>query len=283
MEGIRKRRLWCALAASFLGLAGGVQAQIFMGMPDLKQQGFGPALPGDGFAYCGPTAAANVLLWIKDHRMAEVYDRNQQPARVRDRVRTFELKDAVRLVRQLGRYMDTDSKEGTPPKRLVHGLAGYFKDHGLEDCQVRYQGARPVSGKYRALNGPPRIDELRRSVGQGTFALLNLGWYVRQGQDWIRVGGHWVTFTGWQQADGQTRLLVHDPSSRPYWKPSKLGLRLQAVPARKLIDPKDGWALDASGYWRLLGPIERAPGSDYAVLEGVVYIEPGGQRTVARR
>jgi len=253
-----------------------------MGMPDLKQQGFGKLLPRSGFAYCGPTAAANVLLWMDNHRMSEVASEGHSSRLVRERVRTFDVSDAGNLIRTLGQYMETDSKDGTPPKNLVGGLARYLKDQGQSDWCLTYHGIRPVARQFHTRNGPPSISHLRQSVQQGTFALLNVGWYRRQGDTLVRVGGHWVTFAGWQNRGGQTHLVVHDPANRPYWKPSNLLLRLQPLGAGKLRDNKDGWAHEARGFCRLLGPIDRARGSDFAVLEGAVFIEPGGKR-IARR
>ncbi len=258
-----------------------VGAQTYVGMPDLKQQGFGFALPKRGYAYCGPTAVANVLLWMNDHRMEEQYRSNGAPLRVANRERTFEVDDAGRLIRRLGEYMETDIDNGTPPADLVRGLNRYFQENGHRDYAVSYHGIRPLKVGDKRVKGPPSLRELSRTIQDGAFAVLNLGWYKEHNGRLVRIGGHWVTFKGWKKADGKRFLLVHDPASRPYWKPAAIALRLQRIKRGELLDAVDKWSYDAAGFHVLHGPIDRAKGSDYAVLEGVVFIEPHRKGTLA--
>lgn len=256
-------------------------AQTYVGMPDLKQQGFGFALPKQGYAYCGPTAVANVLLWMDDHRMRERYRSHASPLRVANRERTFEVDAAGRLIRRLGEYMNTDVDNGTPPAQLLSGLNRYLQENGHRDCAVSYHGIRPVKRGDKRVKGPPSLRELYRTVKQGSFAVLNLGWYKEINGRLVRIGGHWVTFKGWKHENGKRLLVVHDPANRPYWKPAAIALRLQRIKAGEIMDRVDNWTYNAKGFHVLHGPIARAKGSDYALLEGIVFIEPHRKGTLA--
>lgn len=256
-------------------------AQTYVGMPDLKQQGFGFVLPKRGYAYCGPTAVANVLLWMNDHRMQERYQPNAAPLQVANRERTFEVEEAGRLIRRLGEYMETDIDNGTPPAQLVRGLNRYLKDNGHQHAAVSYHGIRPVLVGDKRVKGPPSISELGQTLKDGGYAVLNLGWYKEDKGRLLRVGGHWVTFKGWQQKNGRRYLVVHDPASRPYWKPAAISLSLQRIKKGQMRDAVDNWTYNAKGFHVLHGPINRAPGSEYAILEGVVFIEPHRKGTLA--
>lgn len=262
-----------------LGLLAGTvatSAQTLTGLPDLKQQGFGFLLPKRGYAYCGPTAVANILLWMQHHRMSEKYSPETASGsrEVVHRKRTFEVETAGRLVKTLGRYMGTNADNGTPPADLVRGMADYLRDHGRQDYQLHYHGIRPVPPAYLEREGPPDVRELIDAVDDRRFAVLNIGWYKRVNGRLARIGGHWVTFAGWESVNGRHHLVVHDPANRPYWEPAAISLRLKKIKRGILFDDVDQWSHDARGFHVLHGPINRLPGSDYALLEGAVFIEP---------
>jgi hypothetical protein len=232
-------------------------------LPDLKQREIdGGTLPAQGEAWCGPTAVANVMLWLEDHGYGDFVAGGSGARR-----------ETV-LVRQLGRFMGTNAVRGTPPVRLVNGLQSYLLSRGCRTFGIFYEGRHILPEPFATAHPRPRLGSLRDLVHGPRFAFLNIGWYRDSGDgNKFRIGGHWVTFAGIITRPDGVWLTVHDPGVESTTATRRV-TQLEEIPAGLLMSGEVGSQVNAKGYYRLVGGLESPfADSDHVVLEGVVYLE----------
>jgi len=235
-------------------------------MPDFFQadKAYG-RLPRGGSAYCGPTAAANALIWLDTNGFGDIH-----PAAAPD------ARDQFELIRALGsaQFMKTDPVKGTGPVGVMKGIERYCRERGYR-AVAEYAGWR--TRMNRVADGPA-IDWMRRGVAGKANLLLNIGWYAaeKEGAVRTRIGGHWITAVACETQGGETWLIIHDPAKRTQ-TPRRDSLK--RCPVKCLLKPlaagttlrkkKDGDTFAGDGLFVLDG-IRLKKGADLAILDGAV-------------
>jgi len=235
-------------------------------MPDYFQaeKAYGE-LPRGGAAYCGPTAAANALIWLDTNGFGSLH-----PAAAPD------ARDEFELIRALGtpKFMSTDPVTGTGPTGVMRGIERYGAECGYR-AAVEYAGWR--TGLNR-VSERPAIEWMRRGVAGTSNLLLNIGWYAneKEGAVRTRIGGHWITAVACETQGNETWLIIHDPAKRSQ-TPRRDSLK--RCPVKCLLKPlaagttlrkkKDGDTFAGDGLFVLDGiPLKK--GADLAILDGAV-------------
>ncbi|MFW6162298.1 MAG: hypothetical protein ACODAJ_05970, partial [Planctomycetota bacterium] len=174
-------------------------------MPDFYQadRAYGP-LPRGGRAYCGPTAAANALVWLDTHGFADLL-----PAAAPGP------QDQLELIRTLGaaKYMHTHPVRGTGPAGIMRGIRHYCSTRGYA-VTTEYAGWRTESCRVAPQ---PAVPWMLRSTMGASSLILNVGWYAADADkavDYTRTGGHYVTVAGYERRDDGIFLHIHDPAKR---------------------------------------------------------------------
>lgn len=224
--------------------------------PDLPQSQ--QSLPGRGGQYCGPVSASNALAWLAGRGYPELLPASQ-----------------LELARTLGspERMNTAKTRGTGPQAMIRGLVGYVQERGYKIEQIDYYGWRKVKGdSVNVEPGHPNAMEIARTLDTNSIGLLNVGWYKQEGDNFRRVGGHWVTLLGADE-DHPATFVVHDPAGR---SPQGTHERVtaQQIETGKLINPRRKSELDAAGAWQLGGElkINTRKGATTSVLDNVVVL-----------
>ncbi len=145
-------------------------AQAPNGMPDFDQRQF-----GDTSAFCGPTAAANCLVWL-------------------DAISSIENPDS--LIRLLSDYFHTDPDSGTLVDSITAGLDSFFAEHSLSLYSSQFEN--PIySDVYDSLG----IDDTLRKP-----AVLLVGLWQNIDDSLFRIGGHYVSVAGAYEDSSWTGL-----------------------------------------------------------------------------
>ncbi|HNT05629.1 MAG TPA: hypothetical protein PKJ21_05580 [Anaerolineae bacterium] len=137
-------------------------------------------LPGEvAWTYSGPAASADAVWWLDskaEYELGRKYElvTNYGPWYDHDQ------KNAPPLIEDLARKAQTDSG-GTDVEELYSGLEAYIRAQGLEG-QVAVEKVRGPSFRWA-------FEDLQN---HDTFMVLLLGFWQRNGDEWVRVGGHWV-------------------------------------------------------------------------------------------
>src|SRR5690606_2105867 len=116
-----------AAALALAAAAGGAGAQCTvyrLGMPDFDQQR--AAFPGDGGAYCVPTATANALAYLSNHGFPATFGGPKDWSRT-DAAMYAYTTDRIKLLATL---MDTDPVTGTGGGKWLWGVSIYLAAHG---------------------------------------------------------------------------------------------------------------------------------------------------------
>jgi len=167
--------------------------------PDYEQVRVGlPATDSGtpGGAYCGPTAAADLMQWLDDNGYPEIDFPDATPD------------DITMEIFQIGLYLDTHPDNGTTPEDFVSGLQDYLDDAGLGDrFEVSYVGRNMGSAVEQGLGHVFATIDLLLNVGN--YAIARVGWYELSGN---RCGGHYVAVTGYDFAAGDFTARFRDPS-----------------------------------------------------------------------
>jgi len=172
------------LVAAGSGLVGcaspGRYVEKLKSMPDFFQadKAYG-RLPRNGGAYCGPTAAANAIVWLDTRGFP-----NLLPAATPGPKEQFE------LIRTLGtpEYMKTNPTKGTGPTGIMNGVRRYCAEKGYV-AATAYAGWRTRSCRVAER---PTIPWMLRAVRGTSSLLVNVGWYAAaddEGVAYTRTGG----------------------------------------------------------------------------------------------
>jgi hypothetical protein len=139
------------------------------GMPDVSQK------QKSWSAYCGPVAMGNCLEW-------------------------FGVTDSLpwtvtSLIDTMAAYIQTESS-GTEVQNIQNGLENFFSN---------YQ----INWIYLSTWQMPDFRAVQESLEVGQNIVLLLGFWWRDGQDWWREGGHFVTMAGVEP--DSLRIAISDP------------------------------------------------------------------------
>ncbi len=188
------RRLLVVTAITLLPACDSDGEIIMADVPDLTQTLVAGSAHNDGQMYCAPVAVSNSLVWL-------LGERNQ-----------------VAVAKKLASsaYMNTSLKNGTGTTGVLRGVAKYLGSRNIEPSSLLYQGWRKHLRRFGSGEKRPDPQFLKQHVGEGKAAWLNVGWYKKDGPDYRRVGGHWVTLIGYSTKDAGT-FYLNDPSPRAGW------------------------------------------------------------------
>ncbi len=133
------------------------------GMPDFDQYQFGsdPQDPADSLAMCGPTAAANCLVWF-------------------DAISSIQNPDS--LIRLLSDYFHTDPDSGTLVDSITAGLDSLFAHYSLNLYSTQLQN--------------PTFSDIADSLEKPASIMLLVGLWQNIDDTLYRIGGHYVSMAG---------------------------------------------------------------------------------------
>lgn len=141
---------------------------------------------------CGPTSAANTLLWLsQEHQFSHLLPQNANGS-----------VDTSQLILDLMKSMSGSIHRpyrGLKGNQMYTGLQKYAEKTGLP---ITISGG---NGEDHARDNEV-LDFVTRNIAdnQGTELLV-----------WLADGGgHWVTVTGYARAEGRAFLYVHDPDDK---------------------------------------------------------------------
>jgi hypothetical protein len=193
------------------------------GMPDFDQkQDQWDNPPGSGnWTYCGPTAIANCFWWFDSKYQWLINPGSPQPPTVSD---DFDLVTAYGtwddhdrpnvqpLIEDLAWYMDTDGQrtgviaQGTNVFKMEAAVAEWQLD--TETDTIFYEHTRKAPDFYWIEEEIERCEDV----------ILLLGFWQNFGpQEWVRVGGHYVTCAG---VNSDSLAIAF---SDPYYDMAELG------------------------------------------------------------
>ncbi len=214
--------------------------------PDYTQTD--PAYGGfvDGNNFCGPTAASNALLYLRDNGYPSLASMSGDAKQ-----------DQHDLIVEIASptYMNTSGVfNGTPPADFLTGLAGYLSDRGVAFYSLEWQGWVPagftVPAEYDTGIAVPTLDAIRLGVEGSAVAWLMLGMGSTNGSTHTISSGHWVTVVGHgvdASGPSPSSIVVHDP-----WTNGSPDFYTQASPlppGQFVVDYPgfDGLTFDATG------------------------------------
>jgi uncharacterized repeat protein (TIGR01451 family) len=164
---------------------------------------------GDDWTHSGPAVAADAVWWIDSQQESELshkYDLVTSYGVWSDHATS----NVPPLVEDLASKARTDDG-GTDLEEMVTGLEDYVRAKGLEDSFV-----------VEKIKGPSWNWLWYDAQQSDDFVLLLLGFWQKDGDQWVRVGGHWVGMEC-QDPYGQSvqlldPLLDHATLGYPGWQ-----------------------------------------------------------------
>jgi hypothetical protein len=235
-------------------------------IPDLGQSLI-PVDARDGDAYCAPVAVANSLCYLAANGYPKLV--NGDP-----HAESGQLALANTLAGP--EYMRTAPESGTSKESLLAGVDAFVRDHGYRVRSAEYNG---IEIHFQPDEPPasraPGLDWLKARLSAGAACWLQVGWYRKDGDDYRKTGGHWVTLTGYgADATGNPDpavIIIRDPSPRAGRNPSSEFLRSRAIDGGQV----HGWGLPqpAAGFSDITEGFALPDDADRAILEGAVVVE----------
>lgn len=168
------------------------------GMPSFNQRDIG--FKDGGLRYCGPTAAANGLMWLASQGYP-----NLKPAEMDDHLAQRE------MIKQLATLMGVH-RDGSTSSGFMCGVKSYVKSMGYS-AQTAHISGQMTSGGTQI---PPDLTLLSESARSSTVVWLGLGIYrLEQSGKIRRTSGHLVTLAGitsfTPSSEKAAKLLISDP------------------------------------------------------------------------
>lgn len=218
-------------------------------IPDYTQTRILGLASGDGQMYCAPVAVSNTLAWLTGNIKGQH-------------------KLAVKLASK--KYMATSLKSGTGTVGVTNGISTYFSASKIKSLQ--YQGWRKHDAQYWGGSKIPTKGFIRSYIGEKKGAWINLGWYKKYNGSLKRIGGHWVTLTGYD-FEVASKLYINDPSLRSGNEPMSHALNIQQLDKIKLTGKKHGLPRNGEGHWQVVDGLIANPKADVTLIDGIVGLE----------
>ncbi len=217
-------------------------------IPDLLQTLNKAGFAGDGQQFCAPVAVSNSLVWLEGNK-----DEQYQ----------------IDLVHKLSSptYMNTNTKNGTSVYEVTQGVHKYATERWGSYKTLQYSGWRPVAKQFRGEQQQPTIAWMTSALHRKGAVWLNVGWYNRDGTDYKRTGGHWVTLVGYEQG----KLIIHDPAPRAGTGFNNQFISLEYISSGRLLHNKT--ITPAQGYFVIADGMHISSKGTLAVLDGAVKFE----------
>lgn len=239
-------------------------------MPDLLQTDERGSFAGNGNNFCAPVSVSNSLIYLSRTEFPEILNGPSDS-----------ILDQYSMVNLLASkdYFDTDLKIGTGVSGVVNGTNKFLEERGCKIKCLEYQGWRRHPEEFSSGETVPNLDWIREGLINGGAIWLNLGWYKRidDTPDFERVGGHWVTLSGFGvRRNGEkdpSSLVVNDPSPGSGSKPSSQYCTVLEIKNGELTGEKAGLPRSAKGFFELGGEFNVSSRADVAIIDGVVRLE----------
>lgn len=217
-------------------------------VPDLLQTLESAGFAGGGTQFCAPVAVSNSLVWLEGNN-------NQQYQ--------------IDLVHKLASadYMNTNLQNGTNPYRLVQGVHKYAQERWGRYRTLEYSGWHGVPEGFRSAQAQPTLNWMTQSLHRKGATWIQIGWYIKEGNNYRRNGGHWVTLVGYENG----KLIVHDPSIRSGREFSNQFVSVQLLPSGQLMTGKR--STKAKNHFAIADGLKISSRADLAVIDGAVRFE----------
>lgn len=219
-------------------------------IPDFMQANIRGEHRGNGQQYCGPVAVSNSITWLNQNK-------NNQ----------------LELIYKLAsrQYMNTSLKNGTGTSRLIRGVVKITEELFGGHEKIEYEGWRKHPKLYSSGISTPTLDRIKSAISSRSVAWMNIGWYKynENRKEYKRIGGHWVTLVG----SKHNQLIIHDPSPRAGKIFSNEYINYSIIEKGVLIGNKVGLPFSAKGLISLGVGMHKKKRADYAIVDGVVYLE----------
>ncbi|HTF94825.1 MAG TPA: C39 family peptidase [Cellvibrio sp.] len=159
-------------------------------IPDLTQTLASAGFAGDGQQFCAPVSISNSIVWLEGNK---------------------EEKYQIDLVKKLAStsYMNTNTN-GTNVHGVTQGVHKYAIERWGGYKTLEYSGWSKAPAKFRSNLEKPTLHWMTQALHKKGAVWLNIGWYNLEGENYKRVGGHWVTLVGYEQG----KIVIHDPAPR---------------------------------------------------------------------
>jgi hypothetical protein len=238
--------------------------------PDFCQTDKEGKFHDNGKNFCGPTAVCNSFVWLADHGFPNLLDK------------TGGLKNGqIALIHLLANeeQMDTVSKDGTGPRKLMIGIKRYVESKGYEPSRLKCQGWRPLAKPFSSEQSTVSLDWLREGIADPCGAAwINIGWYQRgeEPQTWVRKGGHWMTIAGYgvnENGDNDpVAFVAYDPAPRSGKGNVAHYFHVEEIQSGKLMGEEKGLPRDAAGNYKIIDGIVPKKGMDAVIIDSAVVL-----------
>lgn len=215
-----------------------------------------------GLRYCGPTAAANALIWLADHGYP----------RLRPKVSDEQLAQKE-LIKQLAAFMGVH-RDGSTSSGFLCGVKTYVRSQGYTPGIDHLSGQALSNGRLIA----PDLALLNESMNPNTVAWLGLGIYHLDPHErkLRRISGHMVTLAGVIPAKAATGDAVGLIISDPEFPGTRLSVELAGLDAG--LQVANGSRSGSASFRSLIGWTRQPSGPEttYRVLESIqsLSLEP---------
>lgn len=217
-------------------------------IPDLLQTLETAGFAGGGTQFCAPVAVSNSLVWLEG---------NNNPQYQIDLVHKLASAD----------YMNTNLKNGTNPYRLVEGVHKYALERWARYRTLEYSGWHGVPDRFRSAQPQPTLNWITQSLHRKGATWIQIGWYKKDGDNYRRNGGHWVTLVGYENG----KLIVHDPAIRSGKEFSNQYVSVKPLQNGQLFTGKR--STNARNHFVIAGGLNISSRADIAVIDGAVRFE----------
>ncbi len=219
-------------------------------IPDFTQTDIRGNKSGNGQQYCGPVAVSNSIIWLNKNKG-----------------------DQIQLIHKLASkdYMNTSLKNGTGTSGIIRGVEKITGELFDGYKILEYEGWRKHPEKNSSGVKIPSINRIKSAVTRNSTAWINVGWYLynKKNNEYNRIGGHWVTLVG----SKYKQLILHDPAPRAGKTFSNEYVEYSILKSGTLVGKKWGLPFSAQGFVSLGKGMHKKKGADFAIVDGVVYLE----------
>jgi predicted HTH transcriptional regulator len=152
-------------------------------------------------SFCGPAAAMNTLLWLRDTKGLKIL----RGVTSNDKIISF--------MNILGsnRYMKTSTKNGTTMSSLYGGLTVY-----LGECGYKI-GSMEIRSNSIRIEGDPRcsFEWIRQMIDEEKCVIVEVSSYDKSKEpgNHVHVGGHYLTCIGYNMVGDKKELIVNDSTN----------------------------------------------------------------------
>src|SRR5690606_23407532 len=148
-------------------------------IPDLLQTLESANFAGGGREFCAPVAVSNSLVWLEKNTNTQYQ---------------------IELVKKLSspNYMTTNLANRTNVAGLTRGVHEYATERWGTYKTLEYSGWSSSPDECRSSLDKPTLGWMTQALHRKGSMWIHVGWYKRDGENYRRTGGHWVTLVGYE-------------------------------------------------------------------------------------